>query len=68
MAWLTPEEAGRAAELTAEATGDRRLPFLVRPGDPPPGEAPLSKPSLFKVRTACRRHMPKTDLTNGVRS
>jgi pyruvate formate lyase activating enzyme len=65
-AWLTPEEAARAAELTAEATGNRQLPFLLRAGDPPPGEAPLPKPALFKIRTACRRHMPKTDLKNGV--
>jgi pyruvate formate lyase activating enzyme len=68
VAWTTPQEAARAAELTAQATGNRQLPFLVRAGDPPPGEAPLPKPALFKVRTACRRHMPRTDITNGVRS
>ena len=61
-AWLSAEEAARAAELTAEATGDRHRPFLVRAGDPPPGEAPPPNPALFKYRTACRRFMPKTDL------
>ncbi len=59
---LSPEEAGRTAQLTAEATGDKQLPLFLQAGEP------LPQPVLFKLRTACRRHMPKTDLTNGVRS
>jgi len=59
---LTLEEAGRTAELIAEATGDRHLPFFIQAGEPAPGGNPLPRAALFKIRTACRRHMVKADI------
>jgi pyruvate formate lyase activating enzyme len=59
---ITPEEAGRVAEMTAMATGNRQLPFFIQAGKPEPGQAPLPKEVLFKIRTACRRHMPRADI------
>jgi glutaredoxin len=49
---LTPAEAAEAAALAAEATGDKRMAFYIRP---PVAQSDAA--AAFKYRTAVRRHM-----------
>ena len=62
--WLTPEEAGQAAAIAAEASGSKTHPFVIRPVAPPKGSelAPLENKDFFKYRTATRRYMVKSEI------
>ncbi len=62
--YLTPEEAGQAAAVAAEASGTKTHPFVIRPMAPPKGSElpPLAAKDFFKYRTATRRHMVKSEI------
>ena len=64
LRYRTPEEAGEAAALAAEATGSKTHPFVIRPLAPAKGSElpPLESKDFFKYRTATRRHMVKSEI------
>lgn len=63
-AWLSPEEAARAAEFAEKATGSKKHPFFIKALEPPESShvPQLSQAELFKYRTLCRRYMVLCDI------
>ncbi len=62
--WMGPEQAAKAAECVAAATGSKKHPFFIKAMDLP-GKMdipPLQPSALFKYRTLCRRFMVLCDI------
>jgi hypothetical protein len=61
---LTPEEVAETARWLKAATGSHRQPYILRAVDRPAGpeDPALSPSSLFRHRTAARRHQVLTEI------
>lgn len=59
---IAPEEASKAAAFVEKATGSKTHPFFIKKSIPADEADTITKPNLFKYRTACRRYMVKTDI------
>ena len=65
--WMTKEEAGQAAAMVAEASGDKQLPFVIAcvTKDVPQGLQglePFDPALLLSYRSACRNYLFKTEI------
>jgi pyruvate-formate lyase-activating enzyme/glutaredoxin len=69
VSYLTPEEIGETARMIGEAGGSKKHPYRLRGYDPrrAPDERirsiePLPDSTMFKYRTAARRHQVMTEI------
>jgi pyruvate formate lyase activating enzyme len=70
--YVSPEEVGGAAKLVAELTGSKKNAYVIKPVDPKTMAnemlkklEPLTKPQMFKYRTAARPHQVMAEIAMG---